>query len=316
MKEQIKNVWTTARGKLLLGLGWLVGGLLIAVGLVGILVPPPEPLYGICVLLAGVVLLPRLKDWLEPFQVPVNAKTRAVAFFILFAASGQFGAQAEQRRTEQEAAEQQKALQEKFNLNSQAILSRVETLIADSAFTRAKGLADHYLNAGVTNGELRQLRSRAVKAEQEVRGRHREDSLLAVVRQVPASEVYRNRKLYSELVKLDPDNQTYQRKFDEYQSKVAERERRRREHVEQYGARPERSAWDGSYHAVEQFLEPHLHDPGSLEWKGCGELQLVEGEGWRVYCEYRANNAFGAKVLQAAFFTIRHGKVVDMTEIQ
>lgn len=316
MKERIRNALRTAREKILLGLGWLFGVLLILVGLMGILIPPWEPLFGICFLLAGIILLPRLKHWLEPYHIPVNAKTRTVAFLILFAAGGHFGAQAEQRREAQEAVEQREALQEEFNRNPDAILARVETLLADSAYGRAEGLADRYLDAGVTSTELRQLRASAITSQEEARDQEREDSLWATVRQVPASDIYRNRDLYSELVKLDPDNQRYQRKLDEYRSKVAERERRRRQRVAQYGARPEPSAWDGSYETVERFLEPRLHDPGSLEWQGCTEPELIQGEGWRVYCEYRANNAFGAKVLQAAFFTIRRDRVVDMTQTQ
>lgn len=316
MKEKIRAAWETAKEKTLLGLGWLFGGLLIVLGLVTLIVPPQQSLVGVCFALAGVTLLPSLTNWLEPYHVPVNAKIRTATFVILVLAAGQFGALADQRQENQEAEEKRQAIQGKFREDSTAILEYVERLITDSAFRRAEGLADRYLDAGATSTTLRQLRATAIKAQKEIKERRREDNLLAEVRQVPASEIYRNRDLYSELAELDPDNQTYERKLETYQAKVAERERRKRQLVARYGAKPEPSAWDGSYDPVERFLEPRLHDPESLEWQGCSEPEVIEGEGWRVYCEYRANNAFGAQVLQAAYFTIRQGRVVDMTEVQ
>jgi hypothetical protein len=75
------------------------------------------------------------------------------------------------------------------------------------------------------------------------------------------------------------------------------------------GPEPIRSNWDGAYYEVQNWLEERMHDPDSLEFVGCGLPQGSE-EGWRVACEWRGKNAFGALVKSSAWFWIRHGRVV------
>lgn len=287
--------------KILAALGWLFGILLIVIGAAALF---ESILAGLCLILAGIVLLPPLSTWLEPYYIPVTAWTRGIAFIILSTAYGQFmsAAEVEQQREAEEAKQQ--ALREDFRTNRDSIEGRVKELIADSAFRPAQALANRYLDAGVSDSTLEELKAKAVKAEKKLQRARREKRLANKVQSVPASHLQENVKIYSQLVQLDPENATYQQKLQHYEDRL-----------KFVGPRPEPSAWDGSYRPVESYLEPRLHDPGSLEWQGCSSPELVQERGWRVYCEYRANNAFGAKVLNAATFIIRRGQVVSMSEV-
>jgi len=75
------------------------------------------------------------------------------------------------------------------------------------------------------------------------------------------------------------------------------------------GPKPVASIWDGSYPAVERWLERRLHDPDSLQMDGCS-VPTRARLGWRVRCEYRAKNGFGAMRREDGWFTIRHLEVV------
>lgn len=75
------------------------------------------------------------------------------------------------------------------------------------------------------------------------------------------------------------------------------------------GPEPVPSPWDGAYYEVERYLERVLHDPDSLDFDAC-TLPIQSDEGWRVTCEYRARNGFGALRRQSGVFVIRHGEVV------
>jgi len=75
------------------------------------------------------------------------------------------------------------------------------------------------------------------------------------------------------------------------------------------GPKPVASLWDGSYSAVERWLEARLHDPDSLEMAGCS-MPTRAALGWRVRCEYRARNGFGVMRLSSGWFTIRQLEVV------
>lgn len=280
--------------RILHGLGWLFGILLVVMGFV--ILFDDSILAGLCLILAALVLLPPLSTWLEPYPIPVSGWTRGFSFFILIGLFNQFItiAQAEQQR------EAKEALREQFEAHSDSVEGRIKKLISDSAFARAQALANRYLEAGIQDSTLRSLQVKANDAKTASLQKRLEKK----AKNTPASHLAEKADIYGRLVKLDPQNDSYQMKLEYY-----------RDELSSLGPRPEPSSWDGSYRPVEDYLERRLHDPGSLEWEGCSSPQLIPGQGWEVHCKYRANNAFGAKVLNAARFIIRRDQVVSMSEI-
>lgn len=75
-----------------------------------------------------------------------------------------------------------------------------------------------------------------------------------------------------------------------------------------YGPIPVASAWDGTYSAVEDYLERAVRDPDSLKIEGCSDVSKLEA-GWAVSCSYRARNGFGGMVRETKMFIIRQNKV-------
>lgn len=75
------------------------------------------------------------------------------------------------------------------------------------------------------------------------------------------------------------------------------------------GPKPVASPWDGAYYEVERYLKRVLHDPDSLDFDGC-TLPVQVDQGWRVTCDYRARNGFGALRRESGVFVIRHNEVV------
>jgi hypothetical protein len=80
--------------------------------------------------------------------------------------------------------------------------------------------------------------------------------------------------------------------------------------VSKHGEAPKRSGYDGSYSAVNFYLEKALNDPSSLQIETCGKVFRGEG-GWEVHCDYRAKNGFGALVKKGEWFVIANGKVIS-----
>ena len=81
------------------------------------------------------------------------------------------------------------------------------------------------------------------------------------------------------------------------------------------GPEPKASAWDGVYYAVKRHMDTHAHDPKSVKWEGCTQIQRTE-LGWATRCDYRARNGFGALVKQKTVFVIRNDTVVATENIK
>lgn len=87
-----------------------------------------------------------------------------------------------------------------------------------------------------------------------------------------------------------------------------------RDEAKARGDKPQPSAWDGSYYPVDKYLKAHLKDPDSYDLQSCSDEPRADGPYWQVRCTYRANNSFGAKVLESHVFFIQQGRVVKVAD--
>ncbi len=171
---------------------------------------------------------------------------------------------------------------------------------------------------GVPASDLKQLRniyqelaqikpnnkkySKKLKFYQTKINKKKEKALLARVKKVPSHHLKENRDLYRRLARLNPKNKKYKQKINLYQGTM-----------DWLGKSPVKSAWDGSYRPVKNYLEIVMHDPDSLDLVGCTDVYHNK-KGWLVGCVYRGNNAFGAKFKNAHWFLIRQNAVVKQFE--
>lgn len=66
--------------------------------------------------------------------------------------------------------------------------------------------------------------------------------------------------------------------------------------------------------AVAEYLLATAHDPSSIDLEGCGGLWWDDNS-WMIDCAFRGSNAFGATVLNARRFYIRHRAVIRATAV-
>lgn len=103
----------------------------------------------------------------------------------------------------------------------------------------------------------------------------------------------------------------YLQPYEVYQAAV---EARQDSLESMYGKKPDQ--WrDGSYTAVENYLERIARNPESITIEGCtGVYTTVDG--WLVGCDYRGENGFGGIVRQSNWFTIRSNVVREMHDAE
>jgi hypothetical protein len=147
-----------------------------------------------------------------------------------------------------------------------------------------------------------------------------EDSLLAVARALPASDVDGNVQVWADLLSIDSTNALYARKTTQYRERqriALEQARAAAVRAEAAaalrGPRPEASGWDGSYREVKRYLKAVARDPDSVEIDGCTEVRVDERRNaWVVGCNWRGRNGFGGMNREANWFLIQAGQVVEM----
>lgn len=323
-----------------LTLNWVFGVLL---GLSGLLSLIESPLAGICLIAISLLLLPPVRSAVYAKtnkEFPFNA--RAISIFVLFIAFGIFMSQSDQKKAaelqaqkaEEQAQKIAKARQDNidyFNSHKEEILASASSALSEKSYQVVVSQTSKYLPAN--DADLNEIHSKAKnaldeikKAEKEAKEKAQRESktkeLVAKLKTVPGSEFAENKKLYQQLVTLNPGNAAYQQKLDYYSQKLSEKienEKREQERlrkdrearIAKFGEPPTQSAWDGSYYAVERYLKRVANDPDSIDIDGCTKVYHTES-GWLVGCDYRGRNAFGGMIRQSNWFTIVHDQVIQM----
>src|SRR5690606_2015895 len=136
-----------------LALSWVFAAIFL---LVGVSLMFTSPLAGLCALAASALLLPPVRDAVySKTKKELSGKARGISIIALLIGASLFAGQSQlaqqekqERRQAQEKAEQteklrQEAIQE-FQLNSQAIVSSIESSIAQKDFDSAISQADRY----------------------------------------------------------------------------------------------------------------------------------------------------------------------------
>jgi hypothetical protein len=295
---------------------WFFGVLLVLAGL-GLFLPPDStPLAGLLLLLAGAVLLPSTARWARrKLGITVSPRVVGGSLVVLVVASGIAIAFDQERSATRSTAAADSArlgaLRTQFDTASMAILERMRSAIGAADWQSAMRAAAPYRSLG--DQRLDSLYSVAAELRQAEIDEAREKELLARVRRVPASDLSENRRLYGQLMNLNPDQPTYRERYDYYNGRISKREAEAAERRRRFGDAPQASAWDGTYGEVKDYLREVMNDPKSLEMDSCTGVYNTD-EGWLVGCDYRGRNAFGGMVRQSNWFVIRRGVVVAMKE--
>jgi|GEM_PF-4550971 len=111
-------------------------------------------------------------------------------------------------------------------------------------------------------------------------------------------------EIYTELLKLDPNNAHYQDKLAFYKMKIDEIQARNNK----FGAPP-------SKYNVRQYVRAYLVDrydmyPHSLTIEDCSDIAYHEEDGYLVQCQFWGKDEFGNYERESLWFVIRHNEVV------
>lgn len=141
------------------------------------------------------------------------------------------------------------------------------------------------------------------------------NTYIADLKKIPENEYEKRKEIYTFLSQAYPNNNDYKKNIEICSKKIEEQNTIYENETKIFGERPSPNNWNGSYYEVASYLKTIMHDPSSLEFVGCTTVFRMTGKGWIVGCEYRGKNAFGAKVLNANWFTIVQGKVINVEPI-
>lgn len=146
--------------------------------------------------------------------------------------------------------------------------------------------------------ELTKLNAQAKKMYADQKHADRTKTILADLKEIPASSINRNAALYKELVAMHPSNKTYKEQKILYQKKIeqekvakiakAERQKRIEEQF---------SAWDGSHIKLARQIKATMHDPGSYDH--VKTVYWDHGAYLLVQTTFRGKNAFGGLVMNS-----------------
>jgi hypothetical protein len=314
-----------------LALNWVFGVLFLTTGTAFLL---SSARAGIAMLAIALLLLPPFRNFVyAKTGQAVPPKARGIAVVVLFVAFVIFGVQDQSREAQEAAAKEAQAqaevaaaLRERnveyFNQNSAQILGEIKKAISTGDLNGAIALSAKYISA--ENPELRELNAQARAGQYAAERRETTRRIVAQLKDVPATELEENRNLYQQLVSLNPGVSSYADKLQFYSDKIKEVQERERVAQEKtrkdnetrlakFGNPPVASAWDGSYLAVNRYLDRVANDPDSIEIDECTEVYKTD-KGWLVGCNYRGRNAFGGMIRQSNWFTIVHDSVIQMHE--
>jgi len=314
----------------------------VLLGLSGLILLVESPLVGICLIAISLLLLPPIRNAVYAKTKKVLPfKARAISIFVLFIVLNIFVAQYAERKAAEEEAQKAEEQAQKlararqanidyFNSHKDEIISSASSALSEKNYQLVMSQTSKYLPAN--DAELNEIYTQAKNAFEEIKRAEKEakeklwreaktKELVAKLKTVPASKFKENKDLYQQLVKLNPDNTTYKKKYDYYSQKLTEKlekEKRKQEklkkereaRIAKFGE-PPTQMWDGSYYAVERYLKRVANDPDSIVIDGCTEVYHTKS-GWLVGCDYRGRNAFGGMIRQSNWFTIVHDQVIQM----
>ncbi len=315
--------------------GWVLGVVFIVIGMMFMV---SEILTGLILAFIGLTFIPKFRDFLyQRTNTNLTKGARQGLYSILWLAF--FGSliyasiQDSQLRTEERVkaerdkqtllVKQQKAKLELlkkerderskyFKQNKAIVIQEIKDLAKQKKYKEGVGKANQYTQTQDT--DLLALKKSLEAQQKKIEISKKTKELIAQLKKVPASQLEKNYTLYKELVKMHPKNSAYNQKMKHYANKIAEIEAKKAAEKIFYGDKPIQSAWDGSYSAVERYLERVMHDPSSLDMDNCTPVYKVENTGWIVGCKYRGKNAFGGMVLNQNWFIIRQNQVVDVKD--
>jgi len=207
---------------------------------------------------------------------------------------------------------------EYFKQSKEVIIEDINLKIKNKDYKEVMWITAKYLSFKGKDDDIIKIntdtRALWVKDNKEKHAK-REKEILTKLKKIPVSDFNQNLKLYKILLSYEPDSRKYKTKVKFYTDKInkeeAKKEKGRADRLAKFGKPPTQSAWDGSYYAVERYLEKVAKDPDSVKIASCTSVMYTK-DGWLVGCTWRGRNSFGGMNVATNWFTIRHDTVIKI----
>lgn len=308
---------------------WWVGAFILV--LLGVLVFTHSWIAGLMLMAFGALVSPfafaRLLAWLsvnDPVQIRVGIVLLALvgSTYVLFEHTARIEADAAevsrlQAQADARAAEEMKAAneaaklkeaQDYFAAHRDIVLTEFAAAIDSKNIVIATSIRNRF-NTAIQDPAFDQLlvryselKAELARAEADKARKAKIAELTGQLASVGATDYFKAKAIYTELVALDPTNKTYQQKLERYtkarDAQVAKEAAKlaadleKAEHQKKIEA--QFSGWDGSHRQFERLIKDAMNDPGSYEHV---ETRYIDkGSYIRVFCTFRGKNAFGGIV--------------------
>lgn len=326
---------------MILGKTWIV----VAIIILSLILMNTSAIGGILLLLSSLVLFyyQPMIDFTKKIKIKIKIKNfdlflifsalliSWVAFFkgIDFIAEKSNEIKARQKaEIQREIIKAQEAKKLKyFQDNYDEILKKVRDAIKGEQYEIAIFHSEEFVS---TNDpeliELFNKASLALKEKNTVKEKlkHQQEIKILVksLESIPKTKVREIYDVYTKLNELEPDEKSHLLNKEEYERKIyilelqeAEtlkaEQRKLQEITRVFGKEPVRSSWDGSYTEITEYFRLYANDPDSIQIQNCTNARATKS-GWKVKCDYRGKNSFGALVRKSSMFTISNGVVIDV----
>ena len=246
------------------------------------------------ILVISMLLLPPIRQFFylkTKKQISFNIKSfliwvMIILFGILAVISSNNNETRESEKREQEQvkklAEINKNNIDYFNINRKKIIEKAKMYLANKSYQETIKLTDKYL---VTKDkELQQINYLA-----------KTEMILTRLKTISSEDYIGNKKLYKQLVSLNPENTKYKEMLDSYLNKIKlEAIKKEKNKIKKKKIEESFSAWDGSHIKLAYMIKKNMNDPDS--YKHDETVYVVKGDYLIVTTAYRGRNGFGGIV--------------------
>jgi len=222
---------------------------------------------------------------------------------------------AQQKKAKEAKIQLKKARDTKyFSQSRDLIIKDINLKVQNKKYNDALKIINKYPNFKGKDENISKIHTKILvlldKEKKDKQTKHAKE-ILKKLKTIPSKEYAKNKQLYQTLLDYEPNNKKYKAKVKFYSDKQKKKEEKEALKLAFFGKKPIQSAYDGSYYAVERYLEKVARDPDSVKITNCTGIYKSD-YGWLVGCTWRGKNGFGGMNVDTNWFHIRQGVVVKM----
>lgn len=282
------------------------------------------PVAGLSMIVASGLLLPPVRNYVySNTNKKIPPIFRVISIFVLLLTFGYFIGQVQDKKAQdlavhqaQEKAQKEAHLRQEiidqFNDDREQIINSAKNALSEKDYQSAISQTNKFLVVG--NEEINEINAKANKELIAIENTKKTESLLTELKTVPEKDYRKNLNLYTRLLDLHPNNESYKTQVTYYTDKLAEEEKKQKaDESRKKKIEAQFSKWNGSHRNLEKIIKKSMNDPDSFDH--------VETKYWDsgdylvVQTTFRGKNAFGGVVVNSMKAKVGlDGQILDIID--